>query len=158
MDAKPPDYNAIYFDTNELIAHGWPEVSVSLSNLLYVGQEWNILPFIPRPVLDELEAKWNRQLEDKASSLNSAKLEFERVARPVECKAGVNHTDLKELMQRYRDLTTQALNRFGITVIPYTGQSAEFFFERAKKYLMPFEKKGDEAMGGRTEECAENSA
>ncbi len=143
VNTTPPDYNAIYFDSNELLSNGWPDSSVKLSNLLYVGHGWSIQPFIPKAVLDETESHWLRMVEAKASSLNSAKKEFERLARPIECDVSIGHTNLEELRSRYQEYRKQTLENYGIAVVPYSDRDAEFFFQRATRYVMPFEKEGE---------------
>lgn len=143
MNTLPPDYNAIYFDSNELLANGWPDPSVRLSNLLHIGRWWNLQPFIPLPVLDETEAHWWRSVEAKGSKLDSAKKDFERIARPVACEVNVEHTNLQEMRSRYVAIRTEALNNYGIGVIPYPSSTADFFFQCATKYVMPFERDGE---------------
>lgn len=143
MDATPPDYNTIFFDSNELLANGWPDTSVKLSNLLYVGQGWGIVPVIPQAVMDETEAHWIRTIETKAAALSSAKKEFERLARPVICEVRIEHTEIDQMRERYRVYRKQTIERFGIQTIPYPPQAAEFFFHRASRYVAPFEKEGE---------------
>jgi len=143
VNTTPPDYNSIYFDSNELLSNGWPDSSVKLSNLLYVGHGWGIQPFIPEAVLNETESRWWRTVEAKASSLNSAKKEFERLARPIECDINIRHTNLDDLRTRYQAYRKQTLKNYGIKVVPYPDRPAEFFFQRATRYLMPFEKEGE---------------
>jgi hypothetical protein len=143
VNITPPDYNAIYFDSNELLSDGWPHSSVKHSTLLYVGRGWGIQSFIPKAVLVETEAHWWRKVEAKASSLNSAKKEFERLARPVECDVNIGHTNLEELRSRYQVYRKQTLENYDIEVIPYPDRLVEYFFQRATRYLMPFEKEGE---------------
>jgi hypothetical protein len=143
VNKTPPDYNAIYFDSNELLANGWPDPSVRLSNLLHIGRRWNLQPFIPQSVLDETEAHWWRSVEMKSSKLDSAKKDFERIARPVVIDVNVGHSNLQEMRSRYEAIRKEALDRFGIGIIPYTSRAADFFFQCATKYVMPFEKDGE---------------
>jgi hypothetical protein len=140
VNSAPPDYNALYFDSNELLANGWPDLSVKLSNVLQVGQWWKVEPFIPMPVLDETEAHWLRTVETQASRIASAKRELERIVRPIECDVSIQLTDLDQLRSRYRVVRDEAVKKYRINVIPYANRPAEFFFHRATKYSMPFEK------------------
>ena len=143
VNTTPPDYNSIYFDSNELLSNGWPDLSVKLSNLLYVGRGWGIQPFIPEAVLDETESHWWRAVEARTSSLDSAKKEIERLARPIECYVNIEQTNLEELRSRYQLYREQTLEDYGIKVVPYPDRRVEFFFQRATRYLMPFEKQGE---------------
>jgi hypothetical protein len=143
VNTTPPDYNAIYFDSNELLASGWPDPSVRLSNLLHIGRWWDLQPFIPQPVLDETEAHWRRSVETKSSKLDTAKKEFERIARPVACDINVEYASLQEMRIRYEAIRKEALSTYGIGVIPYPNRTADFFFQRATNYVMPFEKDGE---------------
>ena len=143
VNATPPDYNAIFFDSNELLANGWPDASVKLSNFLYVGHGWGIRPIIPQPVIDETEAHWLRTIEARAAALNSAKKELERLARPIQCEASVGHTEIAEMRNRYQEYRKQAIEKYGVQIIPYPAKSAEFFFQRATRYVAPFEKEGE---------------
>jgi hypothetical protein len=140
MKAVPPDYNALYFDSNELLANGWPDVSVKLNNLLLVGSWWSVQAFIPMAVLDETEAHWLRMVGTQASRIASAKREFERITRPIECEVSIEHTSLDKLRSRYHVTRDEALTKYGIKLITYPHCSAEFLFQRAIKYSMPFEK------------------
>jgi hypothetical protein len=44
---NPPDFNAIYFDTNALLGAGWPNPSVTLHNVFVVGAWWSVEIIIP---------------------------------------------------------------------------------------------------------------
>jgi hypothetical protein len=111
--------------------------------LLYVGHGWKIQPFIPQAVLDETEAHWVRAIEAKSSGLMSAKKEFERLARPIECEVSIAHTEIDELRSRYHAYRKATIEEYGIQVVPYPARPAEFFFQRATKYVAPFEKEGE---------------
>jgi DNA invertase Pin-like site-specific DNA recombinase len=119
MNAAPPDYNAVYFDSNELLANGWLDPSLKLDNFLHIGRGWNLRAFIPAPVLDETEAHWSRAVEAQASRLASAKKEFERLARPIVCDVRVEYTNFEEMTTQYRGCREETLNRLVIGVIPY---------------------------------------
>ena len=140
MNASPPDYNAIYFDSNELLSNGWPDPSPRLGNFLHIGRGWNIRAFIPAPVLDETEAHWWRAVEYQATQLATAKKEFERHSRPIVCDVSIEAPAIEELRSQYRVGREEILNRFDIGVIPYSNRPIEFFFQRATNYVMPFEK------------------
>jgi hypothetical protein len=140
VNTTPPEYNAIYFDSNELLANGWPEPSVRLSNLLHIGRWWKMQPFIPQPVLDETEAHWRRGVEANISKLNSAKKELERVTRPVVSDVKVDYTRIDEMCRQYEAIREKALENHLISVVPYPNRGVYFFFKRATKYVMPFEK------------------
>jgi hypothetical protein len=101
MNASPPDYNVVYFDSNELLANGWPDPSPKLSNFLHIGLGWNLRAFIPAPVLDETEAHWWRAVESQATRLISAKRDLERLSRPIICDVRVEFTDIEEMRTRY---------------------------------------------------------
>jgi hypothetical protein len=140
VNTTPPDYNAIYFDSNELLANGWPEPSVRLSNLLHIGRWWNLQSFIPQPVLDETKAHWRRGVEANISKLNSVKKELERVARPIVSDVHIEYTSIDEMSRQYEEIREKAMKNFMISVIPYPHREVYFFFKRATKYVMPFEK------------------
>ncbi len=140
MNVSPPDYNAIYFDSNELIAKGWPDPSPRLSNFLHIGRGWNLQAFIPAPVLDETEAHWWRAIESQATRLTSAKREFERLSRPIICDVRVEFPDIEEMRTQYRADRSRVLKWLEIGVVPYPNCAIEFFFQRATNYAMPFEK------------------
>ena len=140
MNASPPDYNAVYFDSNELLANGWPDPSPKLSNFLHIGRGWDLRAFIPAPVLDETEAHWWRAVESQATRLTSAKREFERLSRPIVCDVHVEFTNIEEMRTQYRAAREEMLKWLGIGVVPYPSCTVEFFFQRATNYAMPFEK------------------
>jgi hypothetical protein len=101
MDTVPPDFQAIYLDTNPLLAAEWPGVSVVLGNLLYGARTWWSIPtFIPEPVLVEAEEHWFRDLQDEVSRFRSAAQQVERKAGSVPCGTRVEHTPLDELKER----------------------------------------------------------
>jgi hypothetical protein len=143
MNATAPDYNAIYFDSNELLANGWPDPSVKLSNFLYIAHGWNLQAFIPLPVIDETEAHWWRAVDTQASRIVSAKKELERLARPTVCDVRVEYTNLEEMREQYKACRERALNRLMIGLTPYPIRTAEFFFQHATNYVMPFEKESE---------------
>jgi hypothetical protein len=140
VNTTPPDYNAIYFDSNELLANGWPEPSVRLSNLLHIGRWWKLQPFIPLAVLDETEAHWRRGVEANISKLNSAKKELERVARPVVSDVQVEFTKIDEMSRQYEAIREETLKNYLIGAVPYPKRGVHFFFKRATNCVMPFEK------------------
>ena len=140
MNTTPPDYNAIYFDSNELLANGWPEPSVRLSNLIHIGRWWNLQHFIPQPVLDETKAHWRRGVEANVSRLNSAKKELERGARPVVSDVQIECTGIDEMSRQYEEIRERTLQSHLISIVPYPNRGVYFFFKRATKYVMPFEK------------------
>jgi PIN domain len=138
-----PDFNAIYFDSNELLANGWPSPSVQLANFLYIGRSWGVVSFIPLPVLEETEAHWERTLETQIARLASARKELERLSRPAECNVKTTHASLDKMRVQYYAVREETRRRFRIDTIPYSIQSAEFFFRHATKYVLPFEKDGE---------------
>lgn len=140
MNTTPPAYNAIYFDSNELLANGWPEPSVKLSNFLYIASSWNLQCFIPYPVIDETEAHWRRTVETSISKLNSARKDLERMARPVTSSVVVSHSAIERMILQYEATRETALNQHRIHTIPYSKRGVHFFFKRATRYVMPFEK------------------
>jgi hypothetical protein len=140
MNASPPDYNAVYFDSNELLANGWPDPSPRLGNFFDIGRGWNLRAFIPAPVLDETEAHWWRAVESQATRLTSAKREFERLSRPIMCDVRIELTDIEEMRTQYRVHREEILKSLNIGVVPYPNCTVEFFFQRATNYAMPFEK------------------
>jgi hypothetical protein len=143
MSIEPPDYNAVYFDSNELLANGWPDPSVKLNNFLHIGRGWNLRAFIPAPVLEETEAHWWRKVGDKASGLASAKREFERFARPIMCDVTLEYASVEVMRKQYKVYREETIQRLAIGVIPYPHRTAEFFFQRATNYVMPFEKESE---------------
>lgn len=143
MNAKPPDYNAIYFDSNELIANGWPDPSVKLGNFLYLAAVWGIQTFIPAPVLDETENHWLRIVEVQFQKLATAEKELSRQARLIEPAARVEHLSLPEMREHYTTFRGNTINRFGIETAPYPQRSVEYFFQRATRYIPPFAKDGE---------------
>jgi hypothetical protein len=135
-----PDYDAVYFDSNELLANGWPDPSVKLSNFLYIAGTWNIRRFIPAPVLDETEAHWLRGVENQIARLVSSQRELERVARPVNCSVQTQHSNTAEMQALYRAIRDRSITHLQIEIVPYTQGTAESFFQRATKYIAPFAK------------------
>jgi hypothetical protein len=143
VETKAPDYDAVYFDSNELLAHGWPDPSVQFLNFIYLCHRWGIEPFIPAPVLDETEAHWSRSVQAQASRLSAAKRDFERIVRPITAEVVATHSEVAELRTRYREFRDGVLHDFRIDIAPYPDRDAQYFFELATRYVMPFAKDGE---------------
>jgi hypothetical protein len=54
---NPPDFNAIYFDTNALLGAAWPNPSVTLHNVFVVGAWWSVEIIIPQSLVLEAELR-----------------------------------------------------------------------------------------------------
>jgi hypothetical protein len=55
-----PAVNTLYLDTNILVAHNWPTISVELENLFRLAAWMKVSICVPEPVLREAEQHWLR--------------------------------------------------------------------------------------------------
>jgi len=143
-NSQPPDFKAIYFDTNALLGAGWPDPSVRMRNVFVIGKWWGIQMFIPKPVVKEAEEHWLRKVKEQTAKTASAARELERLAKPVVCEAKTEHPSIELLHEQYGAKRDEVITIYDIVVPPFTKLSAEELFKLATKYVMPFEydKKG----------------
>lgn len=143
-NSPPPDFNAIYFDTNVLLEAGWPDPSVLLHNIFVIGAWWGIQMFLPEPVVKEAEEHWLRKVKESVSRVESAARELERVAKPAVCNAKAEHASIELIHEQYRAKRDEVVTKYAIATSPFTRRPVEDIFELATKYVMPFEhdKKG----------------
>lgn len=143
MNAPPPDFQAIYLDTNPLLIAEWPGVSVALGNLLYGAHEWWGIPaFIPEPVLIEAEEHWIRDFQNGVCGLRNAAQQIKRKAGSVPCETNAEHTSLDVMRDRYRTMQDETMRRFEVGIIPFGTKSVEEFFGLATRYIRPFKDGG----------------
>jgi hypothetical protein len=140
----PPDFNAIYFDTNALLEAGWPDPSVLLHNIFVIGGWWRIQMLLPEPVVKEAEEHWLRKVTESVSRLDSAARELERVAKPAVSDAKAEYASVELMLEQYRAKRNEVVTKYAIAISPFTKRSIEDIFDLATKYVMPFEhdKKG----------------
>jgi len=144
LNSPPPDFKAIYFDTNALIGTGWPDPSVLLHNIFVIGDWWGIQMFLPEPVVKEAEEHWLRMVKEQVTRADSAARELQRIAKPAACEAKAEHPSIELLHEEYRTKRNEVVNKYAIAISPFTTRSVEDIFELATKYVTPFEhdKKG----------------
>jgi hypothetical protein len=146
MDTVPPDFQAIYFDTNPLLAAEWPGVSVILGNLLYGARTWwNIPTFIPETVLMEAEENWVRDLQDEISRFRNAAQQVERKAGSIPCYTRIDHSPVEKLRALYWTMRDQTVGRYEIGIAPFGTKTAAEFFRLATRYVLPFKEGGQGA-------------
>jgi hypothetical protein len=140
----PPAFNAIFFDTNILLANHWPEPAPALYNLLTLASWWKIGRCLPEAVLEEVECHWSRNVRSAADRLNSARQNLIKDAMPVSCEVTFDHTSLSTLQERFRESTEKAIAHFGISRIAFTQRTTQEIFGYAARYIAPFatEKEG----------------
>jgi hypothetical protein len=139
MNAQPPDFKAIYFDTNALLAAGWPDPSVLLRNVFVIGGWWGIQMFLPEPVVKEAEEHWFRRVREQITRADNAARDLQRVAKPAVCDAKVEHPAIERLHEQYRAKRDEVVAKYAIAIPPFTKRSVEDIFDLATKYVMPFE-------------------
>ena len=139
LDLNPPNFDAIYFDTNALLGAGWPDPSVVLHNVCTIAKTWEIQLFLPEPVIKEAEEHWLRMMKEQMSRVTSAIKDLQRVAIPAVCDARVEHTSIELLHRQYLDKRDAAIARYGLSASPFTKRSIDHVFRLATKYVMPFE-------------------
>jgi hypothetical protein len=144
LNSKPPDFTAIYFDTNALLGTGWPDPSVLLHNVLVIGRWWGIQVFLPEPVMKEAEEHWLRKVKEAIARGESAANELQRVAKPAVCDARTEHPSIVLLHERYGAKRDEVVTEYAVAISPFTKRSVGDIFELATKYVEPFEydKKG----------------
>lgn len=140
---RPPAFNTIYFDTNILRAHRWPDPLPELANVLVLSRRWKIATCFPEPVLEELECQWRRNVEEQISALGGTRGSLVKACAPVQCNVSVDHPPPTELLARFRELNAKAIADFGIDRVEFTGRSISEVFGYSARYLAPFTPKGE---------------
>jgi hypothetical protein len=137
-NSPPPDFKAIYFDTNALLGTGWPEPSVLLHNVFVIGGWWGIKMFLPQPVVNEAEEHWLRKLKEQVSRVDNAAKELQRLAKPALCDVKTEHIPIAALREQYRAKRDGVVTEYAIAISPFAKRSVEGMFELATRYVMPF--------------------
>jgi hypothetical protein len=138
-NSQPPDFNAIYFDTNALLAAGWPDPSVLLNNVFVIGGWCEIQMFLPEPVVREAEEHWLRNVDERVARAHGTIKDLQRVAKPALCDARAEHPPIKVLHQQYVAKRDEVIAKYAISISPFTKRGVEDIFELATKYVLPFE-------------------
>jgi len=108
------DFNALYLDTNALIAGNWPAPALRLENLLVLTGWLRVSVFVPTPVEREAEEHWLREVRGSFAGLHSSIENFHRITRRVSGTAEGHAEDETALLKRYRELAAANDKRFGI--------------------------------------------
>jgi hypothetical protein len=137
--AEALGFDALYFDTDVLIANNWPAPSLALENLLLLAVWARVACFVPEPVLQQAEEHWLRGALDRGSRLRSAAQEFVRITRQVGGCAKAEHEDAEVLRIRFREAVQDSTKRFGISITPFTTRPTTELFDLAVRYVLPFE-------------------
>ena len=138
-----PAFNAIYLDSNILIANRWPNPTPALYNLLRLAHWWKITPYVPEPVLEEVESHWFRGVADAAQVLASAARKFCKIAAPIRCEVTLKHSEIEELRGQFRDAAGRAIADLEISRVDYTQRPTHDLFRHATRYIRPFAKDGE---------------
>jgi len=72
------DFKRVYVDSEPLLAAPWPKFSKPLETALRLCQQFSVEVVLPAPVLEQLEAHWQRDLRE---ALNTAAGSRSRVGR-----------------------------------------------------------------------------
>ncbi len=136
-------FSAIYFDTEPLRRSNWPDQSVILRNVFTVANRWGLDILIPEPVERQTEEQWLRNVRSRSTKLESAAKDMNRFISPVGTNARTEHENLDVLLARYREAVGRIKQRFTIRTSPFTMRSSQEFFNRAIRYILPFESKGE---------------
>src|SRR5690242_7514985 len=137
-DQNRPRFNAIYFDTNILVGHRWPEPRPAFQGLLRLARWWKIAIFFPEPTLTEAESHWLRKVEEAVGELTGACRRLPRIAAPVPCEVTVKHPTASDLLNEFRARTEAALKLFDVSRAGFTSRSSKEVFEYATRYVRPF--------------------
>lgn len=135
-----PRYPArVYFDTQSLLAHGWPEVNGTLQILFRDAAHLSIACLVPQPVLDELEARWLRDYRTDASAVGKLTRRLGRVGASTD-NAIANESDA---LAAYRAHVKQAIASVGVHVSPVTKRLASEAFDYSLRRDLTFESDKD---------------
>jgi hypothetical protein len=132
------DFNALYLDTNALLAGNWPAPTLRLENLLALTMWLDVSVFIPEPVEREVEQHWLREVRDSSAGLQGSIENFRRITRRVSGTAKVDSEDEIALVERYRALAASNKKAFRISMSPMPNRSLSEFFDMAIQYSLPF--------------------
>jgi hypothetical protein len=141
MRALPPRPKTIYFDTNVLIAAGWPHVSAQLLEALTLADLLGWEVSLPEPVLQEANEHWRRKLveawRDASSEIRnlngkaSSLVVFEKL-KPLPSRETLE-TELTNIVQDF-------VRR--VAIVPMTQRSTREFFSEAIQKVATFDEKG----------------
>jgi hypothetical protein len=136
-------FDAMYFDSNILLANHWPDPLPELRNTFDLARWWKIATCIPAPVLEEVECHWHRELQESLATVRGSRGKLLKAARPIDLKVAETDVDFAQLQHSYDEMVTNAIKHFDIHVIDFTRRSAQEVFGYATRYKRPFAPKGE---------------
>lgn len=140
-DDRP--FDAMYFDSNMLIANHWPEPLPELANTLDLALWWKIAVSVPKAVLDEVQSHWEREIQDSLAAVRGSRGKLLKAARPLVIDVPAVDLDLADLSGRYQQVATETIKRFRIQIVDFTKRSTMEMFAHATRYTRPFAPKGE---------------
>lgn len=143
--SKAPDLtfcpDAIYFDTNPLIAAGWPTASAQLSQTIQLAEGLGIKMCLPETVQQELEGHRTREVYEKWNGINS---EIEKLNKKTQPFLGFEKLPLlppaDELRTEFKKLAADLTQRF--TPVSVTQRGLGEFVDLAINRGATFEQGG----------------
>jgi len=153
-------FDLLYFDTQPLIASGWPRLSQASCNVLYVANKLGIKAIVPEPVRIELRSHWRRRYTEALGRLEALKrmmvevgVEFDARGRVLDTRTRphpVGTSTIYEVpfpsvdiaMQSYEATTAALLCFHQIQQIRVTPRSVSEVFKMAVDRLPPMREEG----------------
>lgn len=140
MDTEKPDY--VCFDTNILVAEGWPTISQRLSDILGRMEISGIVPLLPVVAQQELANRFVRDYQERRSAIEKSISNLKRISRELvgEVKCHVASED--EVKDRYAARIAQLMKHWKFETVPLDSPPIEELLDLAIKRTAPFEEEG----------------
>lgn len=114
----------IYFDTQPLMALGWPQPSTQLLILMRTALLMSAACIIPAPVLEELERRWERSYVEESLAVGKIARRIQRVGGPEFSQP----PPVDEALKLYRRTVEEYCRENNVFIAPMTKRStAEVF-------------------------------
>src|SRR5262249_27818984 len=142
-------FQRLYFDSDVLIAAGWPRLSADLENLLEVSAASGIAVLLPAAVEVELERRWQRELDEKANAVRSKVQAVEAHFRGIgTSEIIINLPDGVKALDNYIAIVNKLKAKYRLTTVKFTERPVADIFRMAADRHPPF-KPGKDDVGFR---------
>jgi len=138
-------FKRIYFDSEPLVASGWPSLSAKVQVVLNLAQSLGVSTYMPHAVREELEAGWCANLQRNVKALRKAADVLNRGLRAVGSHfelGTVPTTD--ESVEAYRGRVDATIEKWKLQTVDFASMTATDFFRLALARKAPFHEDTDE--------------
>lgn len=136
------NFDRLYFDTNALLAAGWPRLSRQLFTVVTLAKHFRVELYLPEATKLELEEHWIRDVQEKRDTLMSSLTKLNKLTGAVSSNFDIRPSfNERELRDRYKRKVYGVTRQF-FKPVPFAARTVQDYFGAACRQTPPFKREG----------------